>query len=209
MPIVTSAKHSRFRCTLRQLDFSIPTWFYAYLDSNNNTHVQSNIRQWTIAQWRHAAHQNILPDHSWIKLYVNIQVDWSGGPLNRLWGVICNRSVGFARLGEWRKFDQTRMLTCRSSTSWALYWKSDITPIYLNGHFIYLLVFVKVCTYQTDQSSYQCRWRKFPSICCLRILDGNSSMSFLELPSWTCSSTDLLMMSQDKHMVKHWPGTTT
>ena len=24
------------------------------------------------------------PDHSWIKLYVNIQVDWSGGPLKRL-----------------------------------------------------------------------------------------------------------------------------
>ena len=33
------------------------------------------------AQWRHAAYQNTLPDHSWIKLYVNIQVDWSGGPL--------------------------------------------------------------------------------------------------------------------------------
>ena len=31
---------------------------------------------WTlIAQWRHAAYQNTLPDHSWIKLYVNIQVD--------------------------------------------------------------------------------------------------------------------------------------
>ena len=28
--------------------------------------------------------QNTLPDHSWIKLYVNIQVDWSGGPLNML-----------------------------------------------------------------------------------------------------------------------------
>ena len=26
---------------------------------------------------------NTLPDHSWIKLYVNIPVGWSGGPLNR------------------------------------------------------------------------------------------------------------------------------
>ena len=25
-----------------------------------------------------------LPDHSWIKLYVKILVDWSGGPLYRL-----------------------------------------------------------------------------------------------------------------------------
>ena len=34
------------------------------------------------ALWRHTAYQNILPDHSLIKLYVNIQVDWSGGSLN-------------------------------------------------------------------------------------------------------------------------------
>ena len=40
------------------------------------------------ALWRHTAYQNTLPDHSCIKLYVNIQVDWSGGPLNRLWGQI-------------------------------------------------------------------------------------------------------------------------
>ena len=37
---------------------------------------------------RHAAKQNTLPDHSGIKLYVNIQVDWSGGPLNRLYYAI-------------------------------------------------------------------------------------------------------------------------
>ena len=28
------------------------------------------------------AYQSTLPDHSWIKLYVNIHVDWSGGPLS-------------------------------------------------------------------------------------------------------------------------------
>ena len=35
----------------------------------------------------HTAYQNTLPDHSWVKLYVNIH-DWSGGPLDRLQGVI-------------------------------------------------------------------------------------------------------------------------
>ena len=34
--------------------------------------------------WHHAAYSNTLADHSCIKLYVNIQVDWSGVPLNRL-----------------------------------------------------------------------------------------------------------------------------
>ena len=29
------------------------------------------------------------------QIYVNIQVDWSGGPLNRLWGVIRNGPIGF------------------------------------------------------------------------------------------------------------------
>ena len=36
---------------------------------------------------------SICPDHSWIKLSVSIQVDWSGGPLSRLWGAIRNRSI--------------------------------------------------------------------------------------------------------------------
>ena len=44
------------------------------------------------------AYQNTLPDHSWIKLYVNIQVDWSGGQLNRLWGEIRKWSISFVCL---------------------------------------------------------------------------------------------------------------
>ena len=38
-------------------------------------------------------YQNTLPDHSWIKLYVNIQVDWSGGSL------INNRSEVYYAMG--------------------------------------------------------------------------------------------------------------
>ena len=49
------------------------------------------------AKWRHAAYQNILPDHFWIKLNVNIQVDWSGWPLHTLWGAMRKRSIGWIK----------------------------------------------------------------------------------------------------------------
>ena len=44
-------------------------------------------------QWHDVACQNIVPNRSWIKLYVNIQVDWSGGPPNKLDSVIRKGSV--------------------------------------------------------------------------------------------------------------------
>ena len=40
--------------------------------------------------------QNTLPVHSLIKLHVKVQVDWSGGPLNRLEGVIWNGLFSWA-----------------------------------------------------------------------------------------------------------------
>ena len=45
-------------------------------------------------QWRHAVYQNTLPVHSWIKLYLKIKVDWLGGLLNTLSGVIRKWSLG-------------------------------------------------------------------------------------------------------------------
>ena len=51
---------------------------------------------------RNVASQSTLPDHFWIKLsggslFVNSQVDWLGGPLNRLQGVIHNGSIAKER----------------------------------------------------------------------------------------------------------------
>ena len=49
----------------------------------------------------HAAHQNTLLVHSWIKFYVNVQVDWSRGPLSKLWDVLRNGSIDQERLISW------------------------------------------------------------------------------------------------------------
>ena len=46
-------------------------------------------------QWGHAAYQNTLTDHSYFKLYLNIQVDWSRGLLNSLCGGIRSRSTAW------------------------------------------------------------------------------------------------------------------
>ena len=48
--------------------------------------------------------QNTRPDHSWIKLYVNIQVDLSGGRLNELEGVMCKESIGSSSAAGARSF---------------------------------------------------------------------------------------------------------
>ena len=41
-----------------------------------------------LANINHAACQNTLPDHSWIKLYVNTRVHSAGVPLNKLQAVV-------------------------------------------------------------------------------------------------------------------------
>ena len=59
--------------------------------------------RWSIdhlQRWRHAAYQNTLPDHSWIKLYVNIQVDWLRGPLIRPYGVMNMRKRSTGKGGK-------------------------------------------------------------------------------------------------------------
>ena len=56
------------------------------LDSHKE-HIQDSHKEKTIAQC-HFVCQDTLPGHSWIKLCVTIQVDWSSGPQNRLSGEI-------------------------------------------------------------------------------------------------------------------------
>ena len=40
--------------------------------------------KYILAKKKKKKKKNTLTDHSWIKLCVNIRVDWLGGPLNRL-----------------------------------------------------------------------------------------------------------------------------
>ena len=68
------------------------------------------MHQWQpFAQWRHVACQNILPDHSWKKLYVNIQENLFGRSLNKLWGVIRKRSITTNVVHPFNNSDQSIM----------------------------------------------------------------------------------------------------
>ena len=65
--------------------------------------------------------QNTLPDHSWIKLYVNIQVDWSGRPLTTLQEVKHKGSIRVFPLIQVFKFKYIkigcRRTHCRRTSS--------------------------------------------------------------------------------------------
>ena len=65
------------------------------------------------AQWRPVGCQNSLPNHSWIKLYLKIQVDWSGNR-NKLKGVtpavqrsVDLKSVLVYECSRWLQFNHT------------------------------------------------------------------------------------------------------
>ena len=65
------------------------------------------------AQWRHVECQNNLPNQSWIKLYLKIQVDWSGSR-NELKGVtpavqrsVDLKSVLVYECSQWLQFNHT------------------------------------------------------------------------------------------------------
>ena len=71
------------------------------------------------AKWCHAAYQNALPDHCWIKLVVYVQVYWMGGSLDRLWGVLCHGSILCEQLflNEWLQANHVSYLDALSRSS--------------------------------------------------------------------------------------------
>ena len=56
-----------------------------------------------------------FPDHSWIKLYVNIKVDWSGEPLNTLQCVKHKGAISVFPLIQVFKFKYLSLFTRCSS----------------------------------------------------------------------------------------------
>ena len=66
------------------------------MHSLGNLHLEKSDKKktWkTICTMTLSGTSNTLPDHSWIKLYVNIPMDLSGGLRNKLWGVIHKRTA--------------------------------------------------------------------------------------------------------------------
>ena len=96
-------QHHSQSASLNFLDFSwLSSWGLTYCWSKR-----------PFAQWYHVAGQNTLPVHSWIKLYVNIQVNWSPERLqNKAWGVRCTfRKGSFTTLAQ-NSTDSMRVRVC-------------------------------------------------------------------------------------------------
>ena len=72
------SNYSRTCCLIEPISWTVP---------------QQLLHNRQFAHRRHTANQNALPNNSWIKLYVNVQVDLSGGPLIWLKGVIHDGSI--------------------------------------------------------------------------------------------------------------------
>ena len=57
-----------------------------------------------IAQWHHMPCRSTFPDHSWIKVFVNIEVYWPRGLLNELEGAMREESIRELPFFRWRAF---------------------------------------------------------------------------------------------------------
>ena len=80
--------------------------------------------------------KNSIPNHSWIKIYVNVQVYWSGGPLTgpcimqwsivqaSMLGVILHDSLGNSSLSYYP--GQRKLLQPRKSWGWSTARSCDI-----------------------------------------------------------------------------------